>query len=1623
MPRDINMNMYFNINQRSVQKSVGTFAKFEKTLATLGYRAARTSALLDRHIVDPLKRIAQAAVDSSATLYRSLGEVQTLLVGSLTETTARMESFKSDMRVLSIEVVKDMNDLTKGLYEYISAFQELPNTMEGFTIAAKVARAGITSTKQAVDLLSSVSLAYGDTSTATQQKIADLSFETVRLAKTHIPELAANVSKVAPIFAIMGLEMEQLFGVASTLIGITGDTTEVFTQMRRVVLSMQKPNQTMVKLLNALGYSGAFAGKELLKDDGLVGAIKQLNTQAGEMGISIEKAVGRIQGIMPVLAFQLQSVQDRYESVMLSINKPGGATESALEKAIDGIATNATRLDRAKLALENIGRKLGDRLLPLLSRFYDLIVAMLEKLLSKQSFPTLERLLAQIGWLTTAIGDLSEGWTRFLTNVVVGSVVVSPALGMFAVLLFSIETSITLARGAFKLFMGTLRGVIKLLRIHNGLMNNLRFQYGRLKFQMRELRLGWEIATAEGLKGIKRIKAAISLGGVKGTLLALVPWVLLAAAIAGAIVLAVKLNKHFRNKAIAKYMESADDAIYSFEKLAEATTNYSDALTDVNAITDVFEQKLGFIALLMKKEAELLSVRGSIVNLREELAEYQEVLDKFKPTPIQNKEIAKLAGDDWMETAVTVSVGAEATGAKAAIFDLQVAIIKANVLIRGLVTEISNLKLDLLPEAEANVLKKQIEDIVGDFTFSSGAFEIDVVLGVADLNRINDLLGIEINPLAESFDKIANAIVDVKFKAVEADAELERLNQGIADFMDTGTGDPKMIEAMSLQIQSIEIYKKAIVATLAELQKYFNISEALSEETATFATAFLAVTQDMNKYSNAIADNITIQAKLNDKTIPEDVKQRLRFMLDANNELITSYEEQLWLLEAKASVPEGVSGLASAEAIVMKVKESNKSIDELTTGLDVYEKVLVDMFDNALVIPGLDIGEVQQIIAAFKEALGSEEEITLEPVIDLTSVEQGLENALEAAVNYNEALALLSADTTKFSDDQVAYLENIVESYKRVDLSSVQSGLASAGDDLRDYNEVLVLLNGNLENYTDEQLAYLNGIVDSFEEAGKEALALKRKLEGFPKAIQGLQSVKDIVEGIREETVKLNELKAGLAFYEDMFLKLSTMTLTDTDMGGEEIYAIIIALREALGITDDSTVVALSAVGQGLANIKVGLADYNEALDALSGDTTTYSLLELDYLNGIVDGYEDKVKALKNVERIMNKMSAKYKGMTKFEEAWVAYNEEIEEAAANNRALLKAQDDLDLALMAGDDTQANFLSHMIDGLMVAREETEKLKGGMEELGKSELFSNSVFKIEIEETTNKLSASWGDEIQNAIDGTSSWIDALIAVALSFDGVQEVVNDVMNIFGKLFEILGPAIGNLLEPLIDVFGGLFLMLGKIILPLLEVLVPVFHMLAVIAGAILVPALMILAPIISLVSAVFEVLMPIIGLVAKAIIIILSPLTALGEMLTWAADTIKVGAHNLSEWLQFWKADKDYWAAAETVSLEDIAAKIQAQLDAVDAAMETGIGNEEDKITDDPSYYEDLYNTALEDITNPLAGDEGGSGGGSGANIKQMTQHNYITVNTGALVGSNAFDEFVMIVTRRLNELKEVV
>jgi len=553
-----------------------------RALDNFAYRAARASAVIDRHLTKPLSKLGQTAVASMTEVFDGLGEIQTLLQGSLQETTSRMEDYKDGLFDLSTVVVKSVKDMTGGLYEYISAFQELPKTMQGFTIASKVATAGLTSTTQAVDLLSSVSLAYNDTSTEMQQKISDLSFETVRLAKTHIPELADNISKVAPVASIMGMSLEEVFAMTSTLIGVTGDTTEVFTQLRRVILSMQKPNQTMVSLLALLGYVGADAGKQIISERGLVGAINALNTGAKEAGVSVEKAIGRIQGIMPVLAFQADEINERFKSMYEAISDPGGATESALEKYLSGIAKPVKDLESVKLEFERISIELGERLIPYLIQFYNIATSMFEKLLNKASFPALDKMIKDIGAIADSIANLKEGTLDFIVSLVTKLMLFGPVLGIMSAFLFTFE--------------GILKGGKVIQRALSPMVKNLKIM---------------QIEGSKVLAVVTHVgKSITSLGlGTKLTLMAIA---------AG---LVVWMAKTIGDKLYDKAKEASDILITEFENIKSASVELKRELDDLFAMVDAFEQKREAIQIRVALEKDLDKYRKNYEELQNEIAE------------------------------------------------------------------------------------------------------------------------------------------------------------------------------------------------------------------------------------------------------------------------------------------------------------------------------------------------------------------------------------------------------------------------------------------------------------------------------------------------------------------------------------------------------------------------------------------------------------------------------------------------------------------------------------------------------------------------------------------------------------------------------------------------------------------------------------------------------------------------------------------------------------------------------------------------------------------------------------------------------------------------------------------
>ena len=215
-----------------------------------------------------------AVVKSGIDYQKQLANVSTLLTGTEAEISARTAEIGKDILKVSNDTGVETANLTDGMYQVISAFGDSADAMSILETSAKAAAAGNATTTDSVNLLSAVMNGYNDVSAESAQKVADLSFATVRLGQTSFSELASSIGKVVPLSSALGIQQEELYGVFATLTGVTGSTAEVATQYKAVLSGLMTPSKSMSASLKKLGFSTADAAIKSLGFQGTLEALK-----------------------------------------------------------------------------------------------------------------------------------------------------------------------------------------------------------------------------------------------------------------------------------------------------------------------------------------------------------------------------------------------------------------------------------------------------------------------------------------------------------------------------------------------------------------------------------------------------------------------------------------------------------------------------------------------------------------------------------------------------------------------------------------------------------------------------------------------------------------------------------------------------------------------------------------------------------------------------------------------------------------------------------------------------------------------------------------------------------------------------------------------------------------------------------------------------------------------------------------------------------------------------------------------------------------------------------------------------------------------------------------------------
>lgn len=427
---------------KDLQKAQKSAKKFAASVAKFG-------SGMTKYISAPIAGAGLAALKFSMDFNKSMANVATLIPGE----KDRLLGLKSGIQDLSVVTGKSTEDLASGAYEVISALGTEADTLSILETSAKSATAGMSTTKEAFDLLSAVAKGYGLESEQAIKNTADLAFMTVKLGKTSFPELAASIGEVVPTTAALNIQQNELFGTFATLTGVTGNASKVATQFKAILDAMVRPTKDMEKATKKMGFESSVAMAKTLGWRGSLKAIgvasvgfKKADKAAREFGHGSVKAMIKTMGAKEALTKLseklginekgLGKLLGRSEAMTAAFallgkqakdleNKTGDMDHATLsmmtayKEATEGINKAGHTWDQTKRRMIVFAQRVGDKLIPVLNRLFDKIEPWLVKL-EKMDEATLEwglniaKWAVMVGPAVLALGRLNTGFLSLI---------------------------------------------------------------------------------------------------------------------------------------------------------------------------------------------------------------------------------------------------------------------------------------------------------------------------------------------------------------------------------------------------------------------------------------------------------------------------------------------------------------------------------------------------------------------------------------------------------------------------------------------------------------------------------------------------------------------------------------------------------------------------------------------------------------------------------------------------------------------------------------------------------------------------------------------------------------------------------------------------------------------------------------------------------------------------------------------------------------------------------------------------------------------------------------------------------------------------------------------------------
>jgi hypothetical protein len=245
------------------------------------------------------------AIESAATFEDQLRTINTITRLSDEDLRKLGEGIKEVAR----ETGKSTEDLAQGAYDLASAGVDASKIIDVLRDSAKLSVGALSSTGEAVDLVTSVLNAY-KLDASESARVTDVFAKAVERGKVTAAELGATIATVAPIAANMGIEIEEVAAGYAALTKRGTPAAQAAIQMSGAMRALLSPTQALNRLQAATGKNFA----QIAREKGLQQAYIELRQATDEAGKAFAKAQAEL--LKTKNAAEAEKVLKKYQKTL-----------------------------------------------------------------------------------------------------------------------------------------------------------------------------------------------------------------------------------------------------------------------------------------------------------------------------------------------------------------------------------------------------------------------------------------------------------------------------------------------------------------------------------------------------------------------------------------------------------------------------------------------------------------------------------------------------------------------------------------------------------------------------------------------------------------------------------------------------------------------------------------------------------------------------------------------------------------------------------------------------------------------------------------------------------------------------------------------------------------------------------------------------------------------------------------------------------------------------------------------------------------------------------------------------------------------------------------------------------